>query len=138
MYVAICFFVVISSYKGIITSSDYPFTYPKNQTMRLILDAPKIFSKINFKSYNLILPANEHCDKGGFLKIYETDKNGFMVLKFSSCPAKYNLPSFYVSGSTALVEFASDLSFIGQKACRGFKISYEASLTGKLILKHHL
>ena len=129
------FYLVISGYKGIVTSPDYPYSYLKNKRIRRWkIKVPDHFLKIHFRVAHLDLTASESCEKGDFLKIYEKAEDGSMVLRFFSCPNQHKLPSFYINGRIAFIEFITDVNFKADRPGRGFKISFEASLLGQFSL----
>ncbi|NXK39824.1 UVS2 protein, partial [Piprites chloris] len=116
LYKCNCCSSVLPKSKGSFSSVNYPSPYPNNSNCLWLIRIRRSKVFLQFEAFDL-QPSSD-CSSD-YIKIYNGNSRNSPVLLDKYC-GKGPLPSLVASGSTMLVEFASDESI----TATGFKASY--------------
>ncbi|XP_075357733.1 astacin-like metalloendopeptidase [Mycteria americana] len=116
LYKCNCCSSVLSKSKGSFSSVNYPSPYPNNSNCLWLIRIHRSKIFLQFEAFDL-QPSSD-CSSD-YIKIYNGNSKNSPVLLDKYC-GKGPLPSLVASGSTMLVEFASDDSI----TATGFRASY--------------
>ncbi|XP_010158225.1 PREDICTED: embryonic protein UVS.2-like, partial [Eurypyga helias] len=116
LYKCNCCSSVLRKSKGSFSSVNYPFPYPNNSNCLWLIRIRRSKIFLQFEAFDLQRTSDCSSD---YVKIYNGNSKTSPVLLDKYC-GRGPLPSLVVSGSTVLVEFASDESI----TATGFRASY--------------
>uniref|UniRef100_A0A8C4JWH3 Metalloendopeptidase n=1 Tax=Dromaius novaehollandiae TaxID=8790 RepID=A0A8C4JWH3_DRONO len=116
LYKCNCCSSVLPKYEGSFSSVNYPSPYPNNSNCLWLIRIPQNKVFLQFEAFDLQLSSDCSSD---YVKIYNGNSKNSPVLLDKYC-GKGPLPSLVASGSTMLIEFASDETI----TATGFRASY--------------
>ncbi|XP_062433243.1 embryonic protein UVS.2-like [Rhea pennata] len=116
LYKCNCCSSVLPKHEGSFSSINYPSPYPNNSNCLWLIRIPQNKVFLQFEAFDLQLSSGCSSD---YVKIYNGNSKNALVLLDKYC-GKGPLPSLVASGSTMLIEFASDETI----TATGFRASY--------------
>nr|XP_009682911.1 PREDICTED: astacin-like metalloendopeptidase [Struthio camelus australis] len=116
LYKCNCCSSVLPKHKGSFSSVNYPSSYPNNSNCLWLIRIPQNKVFLQFEAFDL--QSSSDCSSD-YVKIYNGNSKNSPVLLDRYC-GKGPLPALVASGSTMLIEFASDETI----TATGFRASY--------------